>query len=230
MFGITKYLEGLSHLFYPKLCAVCKTALIHQEEVLCLSCEFDMPFTHFHKHPYNEAVSRLSGRFPFVQAASLAYFHEEGMLQQLIHQLKYQQQLNIGRYLGKQLGKALLDATWKVDAVVVIPLHKKKEALRRFNQSAVIGKEVGQQLGVPLIDKAIIRTKNTESQTLKNRQERLDNVKGAFLVNSNIDLSQKHLLLLDDVLTTGATLESCAIELLKVEGVRLSIATVGIAM
>lgn len=228
MFGIMKYLEGLSHLFYPKLCIVCRSSLVLQEDVLCLSCENELPLTNFHSFKNNETAIRLSGRFPFVQATSLAYFHEDGMLQYLMHQLKYQQQQQIGLYLGKQLGKVLLAANWKVDGVLAVPLHKKKEVTRGYNQCVIIGAGISQQLNIPLLDKIIVRTKNTASQTQKNRQERLNNVKDAFAVK-NIP-KQKHLLLIDDVLTTGATIESCALELLKIEGMQLSIATVGLAM
>ncbi len=230
MNGIQKWLIGLGHLLYPRLCDACRTPLIQQEQCLCLRCESLLPFTHFHTLANNESTQRLAGRFPFVKATSLAYFTEEGMLQHLLHQLKYQHKERIGWYLGRLLGIALQRAHWEVDVVMGVPLHQKKEALRGFNQSQLIGEGISEQIHTPLLKDAVIRVKNTSSQTNKSRQERIDNVKDAFAVKQAKAIEGKHILLIDDVLTTGATIEACATALLQVPNCRLSIATIGIAV
>lgn len=227
---INKLTKGILHLFYPQLCEACHQPLLDNEEVLCIGCEQHLPLTNYHAFENNETVSRLSGRFPFEYATSLAYFTEENLLQHLLHRLKYKERELIGLYFGKQLGAVIESLNWQPDAIIAVPLHKKKETKRGFNQSNLIGEGISETLNIPLLKDVLHRVKNTTTQTDKNRQERIDNVKDAFVAMKKGAVENKHILLLDDVLTTGATIESCANELLKIKGVRLSIATVGIAV
>lgn len=175
---------------------------------------------------------RFAGRIPYAHATSFAYFTNEGLLQHLLHGLKYKNRKETGRWLGKQFALDLSQTNWikGVDGIIPVPLHHKKEAQRGYNQSLLIAEGLSNVLHIPILDKALVRNRHTESQTKKTRAERMQNMQDAFAIKQANVLINKHLLLLDDVLTTGATLESCAITLLKMPGTKVSIATIGIAM
>ncbi len=223
--------HGIIHLFYPRLCEGCNKALLGNEEVLCISCALELPKTAYHHIPDNDTAMRLAGRIPFVQATSFAHFTNDGLLQHLLHGLKYTNKKETGIYLGKQFAYDLQKTGWikTVDAIIPVPLHAKKEAIRGYNQSALIGQGMSEVLHIPLNSTALVRSRHTESQTQKTRAERLENMKEAFLIKDANALQGKHVLLLDDVLTTGATLEACALALLQVKEIKLSIASIGIA-
>lgn len=224
---------GLTHLFYPRLCDGCTKPLLQEEEVLCLNCSiYNLPRTAYHHIPENETFMRFAGRVKVEKATSLAYFTADGLLQHLLHKLKYEDRKDVGTYLGTQLGYDLLQVGWAtgIDAIVPVPLHPKKEATRGFNQATVIAAAMGEVLKLPVLANAVKRTRFTETQTQKTREERIENMLGAFEVLDAAEINGKHILLIDDVLTTGATLEACALSLLAVQGVKLSIATIGIAV
>lgn len=223
--------EGLLHLLYPRLCEGCRSPLLASEEVLCTGCALQLPETYYHDHAENETSLRFSGRIPFLYATSYAYFSNEGLLQHLLHGLKYGGRKETGVYLGRRLGLQLCDASWgkEPDVLIPVPLHPAREAKRGYNQSALIAKGIGMAMGLPVMDRALCRVRHTESQTHKTREERLTNMARAFAVTDKNILKNRHVLLVDDVLTTGATLESCALALLEVEGLAVSIATIGIA-
>ncbi|MEZ5017474.1 MAG: phosphoribosyltransferase family protein [Flavipsychrobacter sp.] len=232
MSSLKNITEGLSHLVYPKLCEGCSKQLLAEEEVLCLNCNiYNLPRTAYHHIAENETAMRFAGRFPFQKATSLAYFTPNGLLQHLLHNLKYEDKKYIGYYLGKQLGYDLLQTNWQkgIDLIVPVPLHPKKEALRGFNQSQLIASGLNAALHIPIEEQVLKRNRFTDSQTQKTREERITNMQDAFLASNTARIEGKHILLIDDVLTTGATLESCALALLKVKDVIISIATVGIA-
>jgi len=222
-------LQGLRHLLFPVLCEGCNKPLVATEALLCLHCETYLAVTGYHHISDNETAMRLSGRIPFRHATSFAYFTEDGLLQHLVHGLKYRAKIHIGIALGKQLGIAIATQAWKADVVVPVPLHRMKKAQRGYNQSDYLAQGVAEALQIPLIAGAVIRDRFTESQTEKTREERISNVKDAFKVSKPELLYGKHVLLIDDVLTTGATLEACAGAVLQVPGVSVSFATLGIA-
>lgn len=226
----SSYFRGFLQLLFPRLCEGCRQTLGAAEEVVCLACEVMLPRTSYHELPENETALRLAGRFPFVHASSFAYFTYEGLFQHLIHGLKYKGKKQNGVFLGKELGKALKQARWRPDGVIPVPIHKKRAAARGYNQSDYIAEGLGAALKIPVYYEAIIRNRYTESQTDKSREERIRNVSSAFTVVRPEILAGKHILLTDDVLTTGATLESCAVTLLSVPGVKISVATLGIAI
>ncbi len=224
--------EGLSHLFYPSLCEGCNKTLLPEEEILCLNCNvYNLPRTAYHHIPENETAMRFTGRIRFERATSLAYFTPDGLLQHLLHELKYNNKKAIGIYLGKQLAYDLaqVNFTEGIDAIIPIPLHPKKEAERGYNQSLLIAEGMTDVLGIPVRERLLTRRRHTESQTKKTRAERLENMQEAFAVNEGANMP-KHVLLVDDVLTTGATLESAALALSKAApSIKISIATIGIA-
>lgn len=224
--------QGLEHLFYPRLCEGCSKPLLHQERVLCLVCAQQLPETGYHHIPDNETALRFAGRIPFQYASSFAYFTGDGLLQHLVHGLKYSGKKEIGTYLGNTFAHRLLPAGWVhgIDLIIPIPLHPAKKAARGYNQSMLIAEGLGSILKIPASDGLLRRVRQTESQTRKTRIERVNNMSGAFTVPDDTKLRGRHVLLCDDVLTTGATLEACALALLQVKDVKISIATIGIAV
>ncbi len=224
--------RGLIHLLYPNLCEGCRKPLVGQEHVLCLACAAEMPETGYNNIPGNETEMRFAGRIPYKHAASLAYFTNEGLLQHFMHGLKYKNQKQIGYYLGEQLGKSLMETNWinEIDCIVPVPLHPAKEAARGYNQSLLIAEGMSKITEIPVLTGILSRNRQTESQTKKTRSERVENMKDAFSVLDWSFIKNKHILLCDDVLTTGATLEACGLALLMEESVKISIATIGIAV
>ena len=224
--------HGLSHLLYPRLCEGCSKPLLQEEEVLCLNCNvFNLPRTAYHHIPENETAMRFVGRVPIVKATSFAYFTTDGLLQHLLHQLKYKERKEIGVFLGKQLGYDLKQLDWQkgIDFIVPVPLHPEKEAARGYNQTELLAQGLGNALELPIITDLLYRTRNTESQTQKSREERISNMQDAFEVKNIEKYTGKHILLIDDVLTTGATLEASAAALLTIPQTLVSIATIGVA-
>jgi ComF family protein len=229
---MNELVNGLSHLVYPRLCEGCSKPLLPEEDTLCLNCNvYYLPRTAYHHIPENETFMRFAGRVPLVKGTSLAYFTSEGLLQHLLHGLKYDEKKYIGHYLGRQLGYDLQQLNWAagIDAIIPIPLHTDKEKLRGYNQTQLITEGLEDALHIPVITSHLYRTRNTETQTQKTREERISNMQGAFAVKQPETLAGKHILLIDDVLTTGATLEAAALALLQVNGVKISVATIGIA-
>jgi len=222
--------ESLAHLLFPRLCEGCQQPLIYQEDVLCLGCALSLPRSGFHDIPLNEAALRLAGRIPFERATAFGIFTVEGLLQHLLHRLKYKGRSGIGRYLGQQAGRDLLNASWASDlnGIVPVPLHPAKERLRGFNQAGILAGGLSEVLRIPVCDKLLQRTRHTSSQTQKSREERVQNVGTAFALRQP-PAPGSHLLLVDDVLTTGATLESAARPLLLEPDVRISILAFALA-
>jgi ComF family protein len=229
---VKAFTHSLIHLFYPRLCEGCNKPLLAAEQVLCISCALELPETGFAQIEGNEAELRFAGRVPFAHATSLAYFTGDGLLQHLLHGLKYKNHKETGTYLGRRLGKALLKTQWasSVDLIIPVPLHKAKKASRGYNQSMLIAEGISEILKIPAGDDRLLRVRQTVSQTNKSRADRVKNMEEAFRVKNKGSLTGKHILLCDDVLTTGATLEACALALLDEENIKISFATIGIAV
>jgi ComF family protein len=223
---------GLTHLFYPRLCEGCNVPLATPESVLCISCSLELPETGYGDIADNETALRFAGRVPYEHATSLAYFTNDGLLQHLVHGLKYKGKKETGYYLGKRLGYSLQKTDWAgtADLIIPVPLHAAKKASRGYNQSMLVAEGLGSVLNIPASDNLLERVRNTDSQTRKTRNERVTNRADAFRVNNSGRLKGKHILLCDDVLTTGATLEACALALLKEGSIKISILTIGIAV
>jgi ComF family protein len=225
------HFDDLISLFYPRLCAGCNTPLVKGEEVLCLSCMADLPRTNYHFNVENPVFLAFIGRANIEMATSFCRFDKGGRLQHLLHQLKYNRNLEVGRKMGMLLGYDLSQCELykNIDAIIPVPLHPRKEKSRGFNQSAEIGKGLSESMNRPLLLGNLVRVAHTASQTRKGRYERWENVHGIFDVKNSALLTDKHLLLVDDVITTGATLEACCAPLLEIPGVRVSIATLACA-
>lgn len=229
--NITETAKALLHLFFPHCCAGCGSNTINNEQLLCLSCINRLPLTNFHLYTENPVQHIFRGRLPIVNATSYMYFTKDSLLQHLMHQFKYNNRKDIGAWFGKRLGEALKSSTRFImpDALLPIPLFAARERRRGYNQAHVLCTGMSEIMGIPVLKDIVIRSVATESQTRKNRVERWQNMEGRFFLKNPVAIKNRHLLLVDDVITTGATLEACGQTLLAAGNVRLSVATMGIA-
>ncbi len=219
------------HLFYPHVCTGCGSDLLEEDNLLCLKCIHNLPHTNFANLANNPVEKDFWGRIPVESAYSQFYFAKEFLIQHLIHQLKYKGDTKIGFYLGEMMGKTLLDSNRfnTIDALIPLPLYADKEHKRGYNQATVICNGMSAVMNVPVLTGAVIRQHATETQTRKHRTERWENVKSSFKLAKETEMKGKHLLLVDDVVTTGATLEACGNVILQATNVKLSVATLAYA-
>lgn len=225
------YLADFIALIFPDLCAACNKQLVKGEQVICTDCRYDLPYTNFHQQKDNIVARQFWGKLKIEQAYALLYFTKGGKVQSLIHRFKYDGEKQIGVLLGNMAGEQLwsINQTENIDYIIPVPLHKSKLRKRGYNQSQLFADGLSQKLNVPVESDNLIRTKATETQTRKSRFSRFENMQQVFAVADESKLANKHILLVDDIVTTGSTLEACGIELLKVPGLKLSIATIAYA-
>lgn len=217
-------------LFFPNTCKVCGKNLLRQERVICTRCLYNMPKTNYHKNKDNPVAQLFWGRVNIENATSLFAFRKGSSYQKLIYQLKYHGQKEIGFEMGKLLGSYLKNSEFNnVDCIVPVPLHRKKEKKRGFNQSLIIAEGISYILNKPIEKDDLIRKVDTDTQTKKSRYDRWENVEDIFHLKSNVDIDGKHILLVDDVVTTGSTLDACAQTIMKNKDVKISIATLAVA-
>jgi ComF family protein len=223
-------LDDFLGLFYPYLCLACQENAPPYGEDICTACRATMPETDFHLRKENPFTDRFWGRLPLEAGAAMYLFSKESRVQHLIHQLKYNGKGEIGEILGRQYGYSLKNSRLfaGVDLVVPVPLHPRKKRIRRYNQSALFAQGLSESMGVPLLENGLERLVHSESQTKKSRLKRFENVKEVFAVGKPARLTGKHILLVDDVLTTGSTLEACSQKILELPGTKVSLATIAI--
>ena len=219
-------------LIYPRICCGCGITLMRREAVICTWCLHHLPRTGFHLDDDNPVSRMFWGRAHIEMAASFLYFHKGSRVQHLIHQLKYKSKTEIGIRLGELYGHELIKSPLfaGISVIIPVPLHPRKKRKRGYNQSEVIARGISSVLKVPVDTKSLIRKTYTETQTRKTRFKRWENVKEVFVINNPGQIRGKHILLVDDVITTGATLEACANRVLEAEGTRVSIASVACAL
>lgn len=223
--------KSLVNLLFPKVCYACLNLLDDNEDSICVACRHDLPVTNFHFNNDDSVKKVLYGRAMIEQGTALFRFEKKGLVQQLIHGLKYRGYETIGTVLGNWLGAELQDLeNYKdIDIVIPVPLHKKKLKKRGYNQVAKFGKQLAIALNADYIDDVLIKVTNTKTQTKKNRLMRwMDNDELFSVVNIET-IENKHILLVDDLITTGATLEACITVLNKAKNIKISIATMAIA-
>ena len=222
-----QFFKDVFNLFFPRTCACCDEQLVRNEEVICLKCRFDLPLTNFTNENKNAVEQIFYGRVKIEFATSLFFFRNKGKSQKLISQLKYNRNQEIGYVLGKWLGNELKESKRYsgVDYIIPVPLHPKKLKKRGYNQLTYFGKGLSEILETPFLENILIKKSDTATQTIKQRLERWKNVSEIFyLTNKNI-FENKHILIIDDVITTGATLEACILALSKTNNIKFSIAT-----
>ena len=218
--------ESLLHVLFPNICAGCCNDLFGDKTTLCLRCIDAMPETNFDIHAGNPIEKKFWGRLQLQGATAQYYFGAESLMKRLMHEFKYRGNKDLGLQLGRMMGESLhRSGRFTVDALIPLPLFGSKEKRRGFNQSAILCEGIAESLKIPIVKDAVIRIKHTETQTKKGRIDRWLNMEKKFILNNETAIEGKHLLLIDDVVTTGATLEACGSELLQAPGVKLSIAT-----
>jgi ComF family protein len=228
---ITRGYNNLLELFFPSLCVTCENRLVAQEKFLCIECWHDLPVTNFHRYPENRVEQLFWGRVKIEFATAFFSFKKGSNYQHLIHFIKYKGMKELGFETGRRFGISMMESADfnSVDVIVPVPLHPKKQKARGYNQSEWIAKGISESMNKKISINNLQRNLHTSTQTRKNRYERWENVENIFEIVSPGEFENKHILLIDDVVTTGSTLESCALQLLQIENVRVSIATLAFA-
>lgn len=236
--GILKIIPAISalgsdfiNLFFPNTCAACSEKLLFNEKAICTKCLYDLPKTNFHKEPENPVSRLFWGKIYIENATAYYYFHKGSKFQDLIHKLKYNNRQDIGFLLGLLLGNDLAESEHykHIDFIVPVPLHPKREKKRGYNQSDCIVNGIAEGMKKTADFKTLVRTVETSTQTKKNKEERWQNVKNIFSVKSADKFKNKHILLVDDVITTGSTIEACAKAVLEIENTKVSVACLAAA-
>ena len=231
MISFKEIKESILHVVFPHTCDGCGSDLLNIESRLCIRCLASLPETNFEQHAGNPVEKLFWGRMPLINAAARFYFTKESLMQHLMHQFKYKGNKELGLQLGRMIGNNLKssDRFADIDALIPLPLFPSKEKKRGFNQATILCDGIAEILDLPVLTNAITRPQHTETQTKKGRIERWKNIEGKFQLINPQAIQNKHLLLVDDVVTTGATLEACGNELLFGENVKLSVATLCVA-
>ena len=231
MIRLKEIKDSLIHIIFPHVCDGCGSDLLNIESRLCIRCFASLPETNFEEHPGNPVEKIFWGRLLIVNATAQFYFTKESLMQHLMHQFKYKGNKDLGLQLGRMMGNALKASNRfnNIDALIPLPLFPSKEKKRGYNQATILCEGIAEILNRPVLSNIITRPQHTETQTKKGRIERWRNIEGKFQLQEHQSIQNKHLLLVDDVVTTGATLEACGNELLYGENVKLSIATLCIA-
>lgn len=223
--------ESIINLFFPKVCSGCSSFLLSNENVICTVCRHDIPLTNHHLNPENDAFKKFYGRIPVVHTSALFYFHKKGIVQELIHNLKYKGHEEIGTVLGEWYAEDLktIELLTSVDEIIPVPLHPKKLKERGYNQVSTFGIALSSNLIIDYNDSILIRNVYSKTQSKKNLLGRTEGIEIIFDVVFTENDHDKHFLLIDDVITTGSTLEACSRALLKIPGAKISIVCMAMA-
>jgi ComF family protein len=223
--------KSIINLFFPKACCGCTSLLLTNENVLCTQCRHDIPLTNHHLNPENESFMKFYGRIPVIHSSAFVYFHKKGIVQELIHSLKYRGHEEIGSMLGSWYAADLLEIPElkTVNLVLPVPLHPRKHRERGYNQVSTFGKTLAHALELSYNETILFRSKYSKTQSKKNLLGRTEGITTVFDVNFSEQHHNMHFLLIDDVITTGATLEACSKALLKIPGAKISIVCMAMA-
>lgn len=223
-------IKPILNLFFPRLCYACEETVLTGTSQICISCLHQIPRTDLFLHNDPMIEKRFWGRVNFERASSFLYFESQGLVQNLIHQFKYKKRKDLAIFLGEWAASELIPTGFftGIKGIIPIPIHRKKRKKRGYNQSDLIAEGLSKITEIPWYQQAVCKEIHTETQTRKARFHRWKNVQTSFCLHQNHPLKGEHYLLVDDVMTTGATAEACARELLKIEGLRLSFLSMAI--
>ena len=223
--------KSIINLFFPKVCSGCSSFLLSNENVICTVCRHDIPLTNHHLNPENDAFKKFYGRIPVMHTSALFYFHKKGIVQELIHNLKYKGHEEIGAILGEWYAEDLktIDLLKSVDEIIPVPLHRRKLKERGYNQVTAFGTALSSSLNINYNDTILVRNVYSKTQSKKNLLGRTEGIESTFDVSFTEKDHNKHFLLIDDVITTGSTLEACSRALLKIPGAKISIVCMAMA-
>jgi ComF family protein len=229
--GFLNILNDFLSLFFPFTCDACNDRLLNNESLICARCLYNLPKTNYHLEKNNPVAQIFWGRVEIENATALYFYNKGSKFQKLIHKLKYNGKKEIGFELGKYFASILISSEFykKFDIIIPVPLHPKREKKRGYNQSYWFALGLNEIYKAEVNSSILYRAVETETQTKKTRFERWKNVDSIFQTRDRLSLQNKHILLVDDVLTTGATLEACAAKLKETENTRVSIATLAVA-
>lgn len=224
-------LRDFLHIFFPDLCRICSAALAHSEDFICTGCRLELPRIDYRNGSLPGAELRFSGKVNFKYTLPYLKFHKSGMAQKILHNIKYRGERGLAELLGLWFGNHLVENGFApdFDLMVPVPLHKKKERLRGYNQSDCFARGMARATGIPYSERLLVRTVMNDTQTDKSRMERWKNVEGIFSVADESTIIGKRILLVDDVITTGATMEACAIPMFTCGAREISAAAIAIA-
>ena len=223
--------KSIINLFFPPVCAGCNSFLLVNEKVICTVCRHDIPLTNHHLNPENDAFKKFYGRIPVLHASALFYFHKKGIVQHLIHNLKYKGQEEIGTTIGQWYAEDLknIESLVSIDEIIPVPLHRRKLKERGYNQVTAFGKALSSRLDIHYNDSLLIRNVYSKTQSKKNLLGRTEGIETVFDVSFTEKDHNKHFLIIDDVITTGSTLEACSKVMLKIPGAKISIVCMAMA-
>lgn len=229
---VKRLLNDLTALFFVQTCAGCDAPLVDSEKLICTTCWYRLPDTRSHEDKQNSSARQLWGRVPVEAVASYWYFRDDSRVKRIIHQLKYRNRPEIGTVIGERYGAVLARTAPfnQAEVIVPVPLHPKKLRTRGYNQSAFFAHGLARTMQLPVAEHGIVRLRETASQTRKNRYERYENMLKTFKASDPDAIAGRHVLLVDDVLTTGATLEACAGTLLDHGASNVSAVTIAKAL
>lgn len=227
--GLAKqYFQNFVALIYPRLCQACGEVLLKSEKTICLKCKYKMPQTKFHQLGVNPLSKLFWGKVEIQHVTALYFFNKGGLVQKMLHNFKYNKATDVGLLMGETLGESLKESEFfkSIDCIIPVPLHPKKQRKRGFNQSDFIAEGVSKSININWESKKLIRQKDTKTQTKKGLFERSENVENIFVPKPKSFFENKHILLVDDVLTTGSTLTECAKAILQAPNSKVSLATI----
>lgn len=229
---LAEYFNGFISLIYPNICILCRRQLIANEQHICSICLFNIPKTEFENTPGNNVEKLFWGRAKIDRASSYFFYQKENNSQKVIHQIKYKCNKELGHYLGKKYGTTLKDIDWikQADYLLPVPLHRKKLKSRGYNQAEIIANGISETTEIPVNSNQLYRTAHSDSQTRKGRYHRWKNVSGIFGVRDPKLLTNKTVIIVDDVVTTGATIEACTLHLEKIPGITIHTLSLGVAV
>ena len=222
------FFKDLFHLFFPKICANCSQQLVENETLICTICRHDLPFTNITNYKENKIVDSFYGKLIIHKAFALLFYRKASVTKNLIQELKYKGNEEISTFFGNWLGELLKgnNEFSDVNYIIPVPLHKKKLKQRGYNQVTKFGERLSYHLKIPFLENKLVRISSTKTQTLKSRFDRFTNLDTKFELKDVKKFNQKHVLIIDDVITTGATLEACAKEFTKASNCKISILTI----